>query len=116
MGNKILIADDDSRINELLQEIFMTEGYEVIAAYDGEEAIRCLVEDADIALLVLDVMMPKLDGWDVFYKTDKSRKRNNGYGIGLSIVRQAAKLHGGGVDVSCENGKTAFLFWIPMDR
>lgn len=65
MGNKILIADDDSRINELLQEIFTTEGYEVIAAYDGEEAIRCLEEDADIALLVLDVMMPKLDGWDV---------------------------------------------------
>lgn len=65
MGNKILIADDDSRINELLQEIFTTEGYEVIAAYDGEEAIRCLEEDADVALLVLDVMMPKLDGWDV---------------------------------------------------
>lgn len=56
------------------------------------------------------------DIWDVFYKTDKSRKRNNGYGIGLSIVRQAAKLHGGGVDVSCENGKTAFSLWIPMDR
>ncbi len=53
--------------------------------------------------------------WDVFYKTDKSRRRNKGYGIGLSIVRQIAKLHGGGVDVSCKNGKTKFSLWVPYE-
>ena len=40
MADKILIADDDDRINELLQEIFTMEGYEVEAAYDGEEAVE----------------------------------------------------------------------------
>ena len=65
MADKILIADDDDRINELLQEIFTMEGYEVEAAYDGEEAIHILKKENDIHLVVLDVMMPKLNGWDV---------------------------------------------------
>ena len=65
MGGKILIANDDNRVNELLQEIFMMEGYEVLAAYDGEEAIRLLEQGEQIDLLVLDVMMPVLDGWEV---------------------------------------------------
>ena len=42
MEGRILIADDDNRVNELLQEIFTMEGYEVLAAYDGEEALRLL--------------------------------------------------------------------------
>ena len=45
MADKILIADDDDRINELLQEIFTMEGYEVEAAYDGEEAIHILEKE-----------------------------------------------------------------------
>lgn len=64
MSGRILIADDDSRVNELLQEIYEMEGYEVLTAFDGEEALAVLEKEA-VDLLVLDVMMPGLDGWDV---------------------------------------------------
>lgn len=65
MDGKILIADDDIRVNELLQDIFTMEGYQVRAAFDGEEVLRILSEDSSIDLLILDVMMPVLGGWDV---------------------------------------------------
>ena len=65
MKGKILIADDDIRINELLQDIFIMEGYEVVSALDGEQALQILERDKEIDLLILDVMMPVLSGWDV---------------------------------------------------
>lgn len=65
MDGKILIADDDIRVNELLQDIFTMEGCQVCAAFDGEEVLRILSEDNSIDLLILDVMMPVLGGWDV---------------------------------------------------
>lgn len=65
MKGKILIADDDIRINELLQDIFLMEGYEVVSALDGEQALQILERDKEIDLLILDVMMPVLSGWDV---------------------------------------------------
>lgn len=64
MSGRILIADDDIRINELLQEIYEMEGYEVLAAEDGETALEIL-EREPVDLLILDVMMPELDGWEV---------------------------------------------------
>lgn len=64
MNGRILIADDDNRVNELLQDIYEMEGYEVLCAYDGEETLAIL-EKEEIDLLVLDVMMPELDGWEV---------------------------------------------------
>lgn len=65
MEGKILIADDDVRVNELLQDIFTMEGCQVRAAFDGEEVLRILGEDDSVDLLILDVMMPVLGGWDV---------------------------------------------------
>ena len=65
MKPKILVVDDDKRINELLKDIFTIEGYEVISAFDGEEAIRIIESDPEILLMILDVMLPGLDGWDV---------------------------------------------------
>lgn len=65
MVGTILIADDDIRVNELLQEIFAMEGFRVLAAFDGDEVLRVLEQEEDIDLLVLDVMMPGLDGWEV---------------------------------------------------
>lgn len=52
--------------------------------------------------------------WDVFYKVDKSRKRCGNYGIGLSIVKKIAEMHGGETDVKCRDGKTTFIFWVPI--
>ncbi len=65
MKNTILIVDDDKRINGLLMDIFMTEGYEVLSAYDGETAVRFLEENPDISVMILDVMLPEVDGWEV---------------------------------------------------
>ena len=63
--HKILIVDDDRRINDLLEDILTMEGYNVIKAFDGEEAIEVLDNIDDIDLVLLDVMMPKIDGWDL---------------------------------------------------
>ena len=65
MKGKLLIVDDDVRINELLQDIFTMEDYEVVSARNGEEALHILEQDHEIDLLLLDVMMPVLNGWDV---------------------------------------------------
>ncbi len=62
---KILVVDDDRRINELLEDILTMEGYEVLKAFDGEEAIEILDNIEDINLVLLDIMMPKIDGWDL---------------------------------------------------
>ncbi|HCT90548.1 MAG TPA: hypothetical protein DF613_04065, partial [Lachnospiraceae bacterium] len=57
MNDKILIADDDVRINELLCEDFSQEGYEVISVYDGGMLIEMMEKVNDISLIILDVMM-----------------------------------------------------------
>ena len=63
--NKILVVDDDRRINELLDDIFTMEGFEVYRAFDGEEAIEILDNIDGIEVVILDVMMPKIDGWEM---------------------------------------------------
>lgn len=65
MDNTILIVDDDKHLNGLLEDIFITEGYKVISTYDGEQAIKILEEYPDIPLMILDVMLPEFDGWQV---------------------------------------------------
>lgn len=65
MNNRILIVDDDKKINDLLVDIFTMEGYETVSAYDGEEAIKVLESNRDIPLMLLDVMLPEFDGWQV---------------------------------------------------
>lgn len=61
---KILIADDDQNIRELLRLYIEKKGYASIEAKDGEEAIDCFLSESP-DLVLLDVMMPKLDGWQV---------------------------------------------------
>ena len=62
---KILIADDEARMRKLLRDFLVRENYEVAEAEDGEEALSVFESDKDISLVILDVMMPKLDGWEV---------------------------------------------------
>ena len=59
------MVDDESRMRKLVSDFLTRKGYEVIEAGDGEEAIDKFYEDKDIALVILDVMMPKMNGWDV---------------------------------------------------
>lgn len=63
--HKILVVDDDKRINELLDDIFTMEGFEVYRAFDGEEAIEILENVEGIEVVILDIMMPKIDGWEM---------------------------------------------------
>ena len=62
---KILVVDDESRMRKLVRDFLVKTGYDVIEAGDGEEALDLFFKQKDIALVVLDVMMPKMDGWQV---------------------------------------------------
>lgn len=62
---KILVVDDESRMRKLVKDFLVRRGYTVLEAADGMEAMDYFYEDKDIALIILDVMMPKMDGWQV---------------------------------------------------
>lgn len=62
---KVLMVDDESRMRKLVNDFLSRKNYEVIEACDGEEAIDKFYGDKDISLVILDVMMPKMDGWEV---------------------------------------------------
>ncbi len=62
---KILVVDDEERMRKLIRDFLKIKGYTVIEAGDGEEAVDRFFEDKDINLIILDVMMPKMNGWEV---------------------------------------------------
>ena len=62
---KILVVDDESRMRKLVSDFLVKRNYSVIEAQDGEMAVDMFFENKDIALIILDVMMPKMDGWQV---------------------------------------------------
>ncbi|MBO4872591.1 MAG: response regulator transcription factor [Lachnospiraceae bacterium] len=64
-GAKILVVDDEERMRGLIRDFLQREKYTVIEAANGEEALQKFFDSKDIALVLLDVMMPKLDGWQV---------------------------------------------------
>ena len=61
----ILVVDDESRMRKLVKDFLSREGYKVLEAGDGIEAMDIFYENKDIDLVILDVMMPKMDGWQV---------------------------------------------------
>ena len=63
--SKILVVDDESRMRKLVRDFLVKNNYEVVEAADGEEALDLFFEINDIDLVILDVMMPKMDGWQV---------------------------------------------------
>ena len=62
---KILVVDDEGRMRKLVRDFLVKNNYEVLEAGDGEEAMEVFFAQKDISLVVLDVMMPKMDGWQV---------------------------------------------------
>ena len=62
---KILVVDDETRMRKLVGDFLKKSGYQVIEAADGSAALDIFFEQQDIALIILDVMMPKMDGWQV---------------------------------------------------
>ena len=62
---KILVVDDESRMRKLVKDFLVRQGYTVLEAADGVEAMDFFYEDKEIGLIILDVMMPRMDGWQV---------------------------------------------------
>ena len=94
---KILVVDDESRMRKLVRDFLEREGYQVLEAGDGMEAMEIFYEDKDIALIILDVMMPRMDGWQtcreiretsevpVIMLTARSEERDELQGFSLGI-------------------------------
>ncbi len=71
---KILIVDDESRMRKLIRDFLEREGYRVLEAADGIEAMERFYENKDISLIILDVMMPRMDGWQVCREVRQNSK------------------------------------------
>ena len=71
---KILVVDDESRMRKLVRDFLVKQNFDVLEAGDGAEAIDIFFADKEIALVILDVMMPKMDGWEVCREIRKYSK------------------------------------------
>lgn len=83
MSTTILVADDDKEIAELVSIYLSNDGYEVVRAYDGEECLKALEANPAIKIIILDVMMPKMNGLEV---CGQIRKKSN-----IPIIMLSAK-------------------------
>ena len=100
---KILVVDDESRMRKLVRDFLEREGYQVLEAGDGMEAMEIFYEDKDIALIILDVMMPRMDGWQtcreiretsevpVIMLTARSEERDELQGFSLGVDEYISK-------------------------
>lgn len=71
---KILVVDDESRMRKLVRDFLVRQDFDVIEAGDGEEALDLFYQDKSIALIILDVMMPKMNGWEVCREVRETSK------------------------------------------
>ena len=100
---KILVVDDESRMRKLVKDFLIKDGYIVLEAGDGQQALDMFYEDKDISLIILDVMMPKRDGWEVCREirnnskvpiimlTAKSEERDELLGFELGVDEYISK-------------------------
>lgn len=100
---KILVVDDESRMRKLVKDFLVKRDYDVVEAEDGEAATERFFSDKDIALIILDVMMPKMDGWQVCREirqyskvpiimlTAKSEERDELLGFELGVDEYISK-------------------------
>ena len=68
MSQKILIVDDELKMRILIKDFLRKEGFETVELSNGEDALNLFIEDKSIDLIILDVMMPKMDGWETCKK------------------------------------------------
>lgn len=100
---KILVVDDESRMRKLIADFLGKKGYTIIEAADGEDAVDIFFSEKDISLVLLDVMMPKMDGWKVLKEirqysktpvimlTAKSDERDELMGFNLGVDEYISK-------------------------
>lgn len=100
---KILVVDDEARMRKLVKDFLSKSGYEVLEAENGSQALDIFFEQNDIALIILDVMMPKMDGWQtcreirqyskvpIIMLTAKSDERDELQGFQLGVDEYISK-------------------------
>ena len=100
---KILVVDDEARMRKLVKEFLSVKGFTVLEASNGEEAVDLFFEQKDIALIILDVMMPKMDGWEtcrtirkysqvpIIMLTARSEERDELQGFNLGVDEYISK-------------------------
>ncbi|WP_035767173.1 response regulator transcription factor [Butyrivibrio sp. NC2002] len=100
---KILVVDDEARMRKLVRDFLVKNNFEVVEAEDGQKALDIFFADNDIALIILDVMMPKMDGWQVCKEirayskvpiimlTAKTEERDELQGFELGVDEYIAK-------------------------
>ncbi len=100
---KILVVDDESRMRKLVRDFLDREGYEVLEAANGMEAMEIFYQEKEIALVILDVMMPKMDGWQtcreirqssqvpIIMLTARSEERDELQGFDLGVDEYISK-------------------------
>ena len=100
---KILVVDDEARMRKLVKDFLSVKGFTVLEASNGEEAVDLFFEQKDIALIILDVMMPKMDGWDtcrtirkysqvpIIMLTARSEERDELQGFNLGVDEYISK-------------------------
>ena len=75
MSNNVLIVDDEARMRKIIKDFLMAKNFTILEAADGEEALKVFEENQNkIDLILLDVMMPKLDGWSVLRQIRQNSK------------------------------------------
>lgn len=100
---KILVVDDEARMRKLVKDFLSVKGFSVVEASNGEEAVDLFFEQKDIALIILDVMMPKMDGWEtcktirkysqvpIIMLTARSEERDELQGFNLGVDEYISK-------------------------
>jgi len=100
---KILVVDDEARMRKLVKDFLSVKGFSVVEASNGEEAVDIFFEQKDIVLIILDVMMPKMDGWEtcktirkysqvpIIMLTARSEERDELQGFDLGIDEYISK-------------------------
>ena len=100
---KILVVDDEARMRKLVKDFLSIKGYRVIEAENGEDAVEKFMANRDIKLILLDVMMPKMDGWEtlriirensnvpIIMLTARSEERDELQGFSLGVYEYITK-------------------------
>jgi len=102
--NKILIIDDMSTHLLLLQTILEEEGYEVLAVDNGKEAIEKIEGDPEINLVLLDIMMPEINGYEILQKINTEDKN-----ISIPVIVVSAKTDNASIKKALEKGAYDYI-------
>jgi CheY-like chemotaxis protein len=100
---RVLVVDDDDVIRQLISVNLELEGFEVSTAYDGQDCLD-KVKDVDPVVVTLDIMMPRLDGWEA-----ASRLRNDPDTAGIKVVLLSARAQEADLQRGSRLGVDAYL-------